>query len=443
MITKDAINTKAVQLAPRRARSQAPPPRSCDTFVALPPATPDGSVVFGKNSDRLKDEVQVRMKQASLLSSSDVPAVSLHCFRVEPASTLQPWPPCFLMLQEVVAYAAAEHPPGASVRCTYISIPQAERTLAVVLSKPTWMWGAEMGANQAGVVCGNEAVWTVEDADGPPALLGMDLVRWGSATIGGEALAFATTRSLPQLLSPAGLPADGVPRWLSWEMILRPHWRQRLACRQSCLDRNAAKQSGPSSQEHPQPASCLQAGAGARADSGRGCGSHFLAAGKTRPGGILRGGRRLVCGRMVLPLAMEGGWKAGHSAWILAACLLSASALRAGAGVAPCHPSKHTRGGVSCGFWHHAAAGLPSRPAHRDGSSGGPSVSLFLQHEGHITTASSWLMPARPGSWRQRADTGWRSASLKASGFCRRHAPLDPARLSATHSWLRRHVSDS
>lgn len=136
MITKDAINTKAVQLAPRRARSQAPPPRSCDTFVALPPATPDGSVVFGKNSDRLKDEVQ-----------------------------------------EVVAYAAAEHPPGASVRCTYISIPQAERTLAVVLSKPTWMWGAEMGANQAGVVCGNEAVWTVEDADGPPALLGMDLVR--------------------------------------------------------------------------------------------------------------------------------------------------------------------------------------------------------------------------------------------------------------------------
>ncbi|KAL4445908.1 hypothetical protein ABPG77_009107 [Micractinium sp. CCAP 211/92] len=39
------------------------------------------------------------------------------------------------------------------------------------------MWGAEMGANEAGVVCGNEAVWTVEDADGPPALLGMDLVR--------------------------------------------------------------------------------------------------------------------------------------------------------------------------------------------------------------------------------------------------------------------------
>ena len=32
-------------------------------------------------------------------------------------------------------------------------------------------------AAQAGVVCGNEAVWTVEDSDGPRALLGMDLVR--------------------------------------------------------------------------------------------------------------------------------------------------------------------------------------------------------------------------------------------------------------------------
>ena len=31
---------------------------------------------------------------------------------------------------------------------------------------------------QHGVVCGNEAVWTVEDSDGPLALLGMDLVRW-------------------------------------------------------------------------------------------------------------------------------------------------------------------------------------------------------------------------------------------------------------------------
>lgn len=31
---------------------------SCDTFVALPPATANGCVIFGKNSDRPSEEVQ-------------------------------------------------------------------------------------------------------------------------------------------------------------------------------------------------------------------------------------------------------------------------------------------------------------------------------------------------------------------------------------------------
>lgn len=34
------------------------PPKSCDTFVALPPATANGCVIFGKNSDRPGNEVQ-------------------------------------------------------------------------------------------------------------------------------------------------------------------------------------------------------------------------------------------------------------------------------------------------------------------------------------------------------------------------------------------------
>lgn len=51
----------------------------------------------------------------------------------------------------------------------------------MILSKPGWMWGAEMGANESGVVIGNEAVWTNDnegDSDtSVKRLLGMDLVR--------------------------------------------------------------------------------------------------------------------------------------------------------------------------------------------------------------------------------------------------------------------------
>ena len=58
------------------------------------------------------------------------------------------------------------------------------------------MWGAEMGANEHGVVIGNEAVWTIVE-DEPldkPALLGMDLVRLGleRATTAQEAMEVMT-----------------------------------------------------------------------------------------------------------------------------------------------------------------------------------------------------------------------------------------------------------
>ncbi len=108
----------------------------CDTFVALSVATRDGSVIFGKNSDREPNEAQ-----------------------------------CVVMIP------AMEHPAGSRLKCTYIDIPQASHTNAVLLSKPFWMWGAEMGSNEFGVTIGNEAVFTRVPYDKTGGLTGMDLLR--------------------------------------------------------------------------------------------------------------------------------------------------------------------------------------------------------------------------------------------------------------------------
>lgn len=72
-----------------------------------------------------------------------------------------------------------DHGDVSTVRCTYIEIPQAKSTLGVVLSKPSWMWGCEMGANDKGVVGGNEAVHSVMSSElgSEERLLGMDLLR--------------------------------------------------------------------------------------------------------------------------------------------------------------------------------------------------------------------------------------------------------------------------
>ena len=109
----------------------------CDTFVALPDVTLGGELIFGKNSDRPSGEVQ-----------------------------------------DVVNFPVQQHAAGDTVQCTYLQIPQARQTFSVILSKPRWMWGAEMGANEHGVVIGNEAVWTTEPY-AETGLLGMDLVRLG------------------------------------------------------------------------------------------------------------------------------------------------------------------------------------------------------------------------------------------------------------------------
>ena len=68
------------------------------------------------------------------------------------------------------------HAAGSTVRCTWIEIPQAEETCAILISRPSWLWGAEMGANEHGVVIGNEAVFTNQPY-AKTGLTGMDLLR--------------------------------------------------------------------------------------------------------------------------------------------------------------------------------------------------------------------------------------------------------------------------
>lgn len=70
---------------------------------------------------------------------------------------------------------AAKHTEN-TVRATYIEVEQARETRALLLSRPVWMFGGEMGVNESGVVIGNEAVFT-KGKYGPPALTGMDLLR--------------------------------------------------------------------------------------------------------------------------------------------------------------------------------------------------------------------------------------------------------------------------
>lgn len=110
----------------------------CDTIVALGNSTADKSVLFAKNSDRDPNEAQY--------------------------------------IQTVEGEA---HSKGSLVKCTYINIPQVEKTYSILLSKPFWIWGTEMGANEHGVVIGNEAVFSKIPQKKEPSLIGMDLLRLG------------------------------------------------------------------------------------------------------------------------------------------------------------------------------------------------------------------------------------------------------------------------
>jgi dipeptidase len=108
----------------------------CDTFVATAGYTANSAVIFGKNSDREPNEAQA-----------------------------------------IVRIPRKRHETR-ELQTTYITIPQVPETYEVLLSKPFQMWGAEMGANEHGLVIGNEAVFTrLKFAGKNDGLTGMDMIR--------------------------------------------------------------------------------------------------------------------------------------------------------------------------------------------------------------------------------------------------------------------------
>ena len=81
------------------------------------------------------------------------------------------------------------------LKTTYLTIPQVPDRHAVLISRPSWIWGAEMGVNEHGVAIGNEAVFSRRPVRHEPRLRGMDLVRLGleRAATAAEAVAVMTT----------------------------------------------------------------------------------------------------------------------------------------------------------------------------------------------------------------------------------------------------------
>jgi secernin len=110
----------------------------CDAAVATGAHSASGRALFAKNSDRKEGECQ-----------------------------------------PFVQHPAAFHPRGATVGCTHIAIPEVAETYGVMGHSPWWVWGFEHGVNEHGVAIGNQTVFSREDVELEPGLIGMDLVRLG------------------------------------------------------------------------------------------------------------------------------------------------------------------------------------------------------------------------------------------------------------------------
>ena len=89
----------------------------CDIIVSTPKVTRDHVMIFAKNSDRDPNEAQI------------------------------------------LEYIPKLKHEGSEVKLTHIEYPQVKETYAILISRPWWIWGAEMGTNEFGLTIGNTAVF--------------------------------------------------------------------------------------------------------------------------------------------------------------------------------------------------------------------------------------------------------------------------------------------
>jgi len=106
----------------------------CDIVVATPKVTQEKIMIFAKNSDRDPNEAQI------------------------------------------VEYIPRLKHEEATVKLTYVEFPHVKETFSILISRPWWIWGAEMGVNEFNLAIGNAAVFTKIKLK-KEGLIGMDILR--------------------------------------------------------------------------------------------------------------------------------------------------------------------------------------------------------------------------------------------------------------------------
>jgi len=106
----------------------------CDIIVATPNVTKEKTMIFAKNSDRDPNESQI-----------------------------------------LEYYPRLKHE-ETSIKLTYVEFPQVKETFSILISRPWWIWGAEMGINEFNLTIGNAAVFTKIKLE-KEGLIGMDILR--------------------------------------------------------------------------------------------------------------------------------------------------------------------------------------------------------------------------------------------------------------------------